>query len=525
MSSVTVKVSVKNQNEPITKKSNSQLIERIENHIAKFLQKTKIPGLVITLSKGDDLHFSKGYGVKSLNNIGQEHNEYTVDTLTPICSMTKSITAAAISILVNQGKLSWNKPLKTYIPDIEFSDPWVTDHVTILDLLTHRTGLTPAMDGIYGKNCLLESKEIFLKNLKSIPLIGDFRSSFIYNNMMYSLASYIVKLVSGTPFSHFVEEHIFKPLGITKFTWNTPSLKKSGDFAAPHEYAYTMEEFYNEFKQSKKDDVIDFKYAEITGWVFEDEITIGAGTLSLSAIDMMKWIKCLMNDGKSADGTQVVFDVELIRKPHNTNTFNSVGYGCGLFTKLVDGHVVNFHTGGLPGIAGIFSFVKSKDIAIYMCTNSGTPLHVQDVILAELLNASDISTTMKRVERFENPHLLIESVIEEYEKLNVGVKQIHPRFDEFVGTYTHPAYGEVVISKEDRPGHLSMVRQPEYYVLYPYSKKDSGDDQSSLSFYTLLDGLVTGSWFFRINDDDSIALYVKDASSVGETEIVFSKKA
>ncbi|KAJ2988237.1 hypothetical protein HDV02_005688, partial [Globomyces sp. JEL0801] len=136
---ITVKVSVKNQNKQTTKDTNSELIQRIDGHITKFLQKYNIPGLVIALSKGDDLHFSKGYGVKSLDNIGQEHNDYTVNTYGPICSMTKSITAAAISILINQGKLSWDKPLKTYVPGVEFSDPWVTDHVTILDILTHRT--------------------------------------------------------------------------------------------------------------------------------------------------------------------------------------------------------------------------------------------------------------------------------------------------------------------------------------------------------------------------------------------------
>ncbi|KAJ2991232.1 hypothetical protein HDV02_003913 [Globomyces sp. JEL0801] len=434
------------------------------------------------------------------------------------------MTAAAISILVNQGKLSWDKPLKTYVPGVEFSDPWVTDHVTILDILTHRTGLSSYMDGIHGKNGLLDSKKVFLKNLKSLPLVGEFRSSFEYNNMMYSLACLIIKEVSGKPYAQFVEEHIFKPLGITKFSWYTSSLKKTGDFAAPHEFAYSIDEFYNEFKDAKAEDNLELKYKQVAGWSFEDDHMIGVGTLALPATEMSKWVRCLMNDGKSSNGTQVVFDVEFLSKPHNTYTGNALGYGCGLFTKLIDGHVVKSHTGGLPGYCGEFSYVKSEKISLFIANNTNRPLFIHDLILSELLNHSDISSVTKQIDQIGNPFALISYIVKKYRTFNEGYKQIHPRFDEFVGTYTHPAYGEVVISKEDRPGHLSMVRQPEYSVLYPYSKKDSDDDQSSLSFYAL-DGLISTSWFFKVNDDGSIVLYLKDRSGAGEVEINFFKKA
>ncbi|KAJ2989406.1 hypothetical protein HDV02_005012 [Globomyces sp. JEL0801] len=434
------------------------------------------------------------------------------------------MTAAAISILVNQGKLSWDKPLKTYVPDIEFSDPWVTDHVTILDILTHRTGLSSYMDGIHGKNGLLDSKKVFLKNLKSLPLVGEFRSSFEYNNMMYSLACLIIKEVSGQPYAQFVEEHIFKPLGITKFSWYTSSLKKTGDFAAPHEFAYSIDEFYNEFKDAKAEDNLELKYKQVAGWSFEDDHMIGVGTLALPATEMSKWVRCLMNDGKSSDGTQVVFDVEFLSKPHNTYTGNALGDGCGLFTKLIDGHMVKSHTGGLPGYGGVFSYVKSEKISLFIANNTNRPLFIHDLILSELLNHSDISSVTKQIDQIGNPFALISYIVKKYRTFNEGYKQIHPRFDEFVGTYTHPAYGEVVIGKEDRPGHLSMVRQPEYSVLYPYSKKDSDDDQSSLSFYAL-HGLMYNSWFFKINGDDSISLILKDESSAGVVEVVFSKTA
>ncbi|KAJ2993833.1 hypothetical protein HDV02_002038 [Globomyces sp. JEL0801] len=498
---VTIKVSIKDKS--IKKESEEEFylkaIERIEKYASKAVEHASTPGMVVAISKGDQMLLNKGFGIKSLNNIGKPNNEYTNNTLTPLCSMTKSISAGAISILVNQGKLAWNTPIQKYVPEIEFSDPWVTKHVTILDILTHRTGLSPHMNAVHGKNGLLTSRKDFLQNLKSLPFVGEFRSSYIYNNMMYSLVSYIIKVVSGVSYSKFVQDNIFTPLNITNFTWTTSDLKNSGDYSSPHDYGYSLQEFYKEFKDTTIDDTVEFKFKEIAGWEFNDDVMIGVGTLALSSTDMMKWVQCLMNDGKSWDGIQVIFQVDFLSKPHNTCT---------------KGHEIVSHTGGLPGYGGVFSYIKAKKIAIFIGYNSSDAVRIKSAVDAEILNLNE-----KVVPEVDNPFPFIEFVIQNYQNVNDGIKVIHPRFEELVGTYTHPAYGEVIIGKEARSGHLSMVRQPEYSVLYPCSKL-ADDDDGSLSFFAI-DGLFYHTWVFKINEDESISLTLKDESAIGKVEVVF----
>ena len=125
----------------------------------------------------DKLVFAKGYGYRDLEN----KLPITPSTLFQIASNTKLFTATAIGFLVEEGKLEWDKPIKKYVPQIEFYNNELNTNVTIRDMLSHRTGISRHDNIWFGSRFTRQQLFDKLKYLEpSIPL----RQGFLYNNLM-----------------------------------------------------------------------------------------------------------------------------------------------------------------------------------------------------------------------------------------------------------------------------------------------------------------------------------------------------
>ncbi|MGH6949671.1 MAG: serine hydrolase domain-containing protein, partial [Vitreimonas sp.] len=99
-----------------------------------------VPGLAIAVVHGDDPPIAQGFGVRRLGRA----ERVDADTVFDIASLTKSFTAAGAAALVDEGRLAWDDRVVRWLPHVAFSDPWLTEHVTLRDLLSHRTGLQAA---------------------------------------------------------------------------------------------------------------------------------------------------------------------------------------------------------------------------------------------------------------------------------------------------------------------------------------------------------------------------------------------
>src|SRR5699024_7035412 len=92
----------------------------------------KIPGMAVGIVKGGEIVYAKGFGEKRLG-LGEPIDEHTIFS---IASVSKNMTAAALGILVDRGKIHWDDKITDHIPWFQFKDPWVTREVTIRDALT-----------------------------------------------------------------------------------------------------------------------------------------------------------------------------------------------------------------------------------------------------------------------------------------------------------------------------------------------------------------------------------------------------
>ena len=157
----------------------------IDPYIREAMQQWEVPGLAIAVVKDGKLVLARGYGVCEPG----KDRKVTEDTVFPIASCTKSFTAACVAVLVDEGKLSWDDPVRKHLPDFRVADPYVTEQITIRDLLCHRTGLVRgdlmAMTGEF-------TRAEMLQRVQFLEQVAPFRGKFTYHNVMFAVLGEII---------------------------------------------------------------------------------------------------------------------------------------------------------------------------------------------------------------------------------------------------------------------------------------------------------------------------------------------
>lgn len=178
------------------------------------------PGVSIGVTIKDKPAYYTSHGYRDVD----QKLPVTKDTIFPLCPLTKAFTAAALGLLVDDGKLSWDSLIKDVLPFFQSTDPILHNHTTITDILCHRTGMGWGDNLILGTdgNVLLKSENV-MKYINSRQLISPFRARFDYNNLHYELAGKTIEHVSGQSYFSFVRSRLLKPLGLNRTWFQTPS--------------------------------------------------------------------------------------------------------------------------------------------------------------------------------------------------------------------------------------------------------------------------------------------------------------
>ncbi len=158
----------------------------------------EVPGTSIAVAKDDAVVFAAGYGLCDVGS-NQPVNEHT---LFAAGSISKSLTATCLAMLVGEGMLSWDDHVTKHLPGFQLYDSYVTREITIRDLLTHRSGLGKVSGGTvwYGSTY---NREQVIHRLRHLKPVASFRSEFAYQNVMYLVAGEIIAAVSGLKLGRF----------------------------------------------------------------------------------------------------------------------------------------------------------------------------------------------------------------------------------------------------------------------------------------------------------------------------------
>lgn len=191
----------------------------LNDFLSKYMNKWKIPGIAVGIIKDDEIIYCNELGLRDVN----KNLNVTKDTLFAIGSASKSFTSLSIGILVDEGKLDLDTPIKKYMPSFEMQNKYAEEHLTLRDMLCHRSGL-PRHDILWYTNPSLSRKELVDK-IKYLEFSKDFRETWQYNNLMYATAGYLVELVTGMTWEEFVKSRILEPLGMNSTNFSVDVLK------------------------------------------------------------------------------------------------------------------------------------------------------------------------------------------------------------------------------------------------------------------------------------------------------------
>jgi CubicO group peptidase (beta-lactamase class C family) len=329
-------------------------LDGFDAYVRRAISDWEVPAFAIAVVKDGEVVFQRGYGRLELGKPAPADEE----TLFAIGSTTKAMTAAAIGMLVDEGKVSWDDPVTKHLPWFQLRDPFVTREVTVRDLLTHRAGL-PNTDFLWYER--ENGARDILFRMRYAPTETSLRSHFTYQNVMYAAAGAVVAEVSGMPWEDFVRTRIFEPLGMSRTVASAAGLAGKMNVASPH------------FRIDGKVEVIENASVDAVA---------PAGSVWSSAFDMAKWMRFLL-EGKTADGKRLLKEETLhelfrpqtlvgedafyptrkLTRPHWTT------YGLGWFQQDYDGRAVDFHTGSIDGMVAIHGLIRDERLGVYVLAN------------------------------------------------------------------------------------------------------------------------------------------------------------
>jgi CubicO group peptidase (beta-lactamase class C family) len=200
-------------------------LRHLAHPIERLMSIAGTPGVSIGVVTKDNPIIYDNYGFRDV----ERKLPVTEDTIFPICSLTKAITAAALGLLVEEKKVSWDSLVKDVLPTFHSVDPIIHNHTTISDILGHRTGMGWGDNLILGTagNVLLRSEHV-MKFINNRPLIRPFRAKFGYNNLNYEMVGSVIEQVSGQSYFDFLQSRLLDPLGMERTFFQTPSKSVDG---------------------------------------------------------------------------------------------------------------------------------------------------------------------------------------------------------------------------------------------------------------------------------------------------------
>jgi CubicO group peptidase (beta-lactamase class C family) len=326
----------------------------LDAYVAKGVADWRIPGLAVAVIKDGELVFARGYGVRELSKPDSADEQ----TLFAIGSTTKAMTAAALGMLVDEGKLAWDDPVTKHLPWFQLHDPVVTREVTVRDLLTHRAGL-PNSDFLwYGRD---NAPRDILFRLRYLPQETSLRSHFTYQNVMYAAAGAVVAEVSGMRWEDFLRARLLRPLGMTGTALTLSEMSGMGNVASPH---FDVEGEVRVIENASVDPVAP------------------AGSIWSSVSDMAKWMRFLL-EGSTPEGTRLLKEetLEELFRPQTLVDRDEfypterltrpkwMTYGLGWFQQDYRGRAVDFHTGSIDGMVAIHGLIRSERLGVYVLAN------------------------------------------------------------------------------------------------------------------------------------------------------------
>lgn len=347
-----------------------------DTYIESAMKSWNCPGVALAIIRGDKVVHQKAYGFRDL----EAQLPLTIDTRFALASVTKSFTAMSLALLVDEGKLEWDKPVRHYMPEFILHDPYVTEHITVRDMLSHRTGLPRHDFAAWRLDITLAE---FIERMRYLKLSTSFREKFQYNNLMYYASAYLIEKLSGQAWEAFMQERIFAPLGMNASNF-TPEPPLKTQLNA------------NGYRVDRDDEggakgIARMPFGEHT------KLSPGtAGALFSTLADLTTWLKVHVNKGQAGNFRLVTEDnLKQMHAPQTivpTDGLSEALFGTTIFTYGLGWSIQPYksqtlisHGGNVEGHSLMVGFIPKEEIGVVVLSNiAGLPL--RDILLYESID-------------------------------------------------------------------------------------------------------------------------------------------
>lgn len=400
------------------------------------------PAITVSVVHDGELVYARGHGILEVG----KNAAVAADTLFQIGSVSKAFTAAALAILADEGKLSFDDRVIDHLPEFRMHDPYVTREFRIRDLLTHRSGLPLGAGDLLmfpeGKT----TREEILRAMRHFEPASSFRAQYDYDNSMYIIAGMVVEQAAGQSFESFLEERLLFPLGMDDCAASFGRAPEAPAKAVPH---------------ARVDGELQTTPTGLLG-----DTAAPAGGITCSARSMARWMNFILDEGVSADGERLISEAqfaELLSPVTITRTPGYLSehagaelsaYALGWSISTFHGQPLHSHGGGLIGMTTHLMLLPREDLGVFVSNNlmSAAPRPV----------AYDIAELFMQDGDDKNPDWV--GIIDELmqQRRESGAEAVEKAMAErdadsspslalekYAGTYRDPWYGEITLTLED----------------------------------------------------------------------------
>ncbi|KAJ3557983.1 hypothetical protein NM688_g1175 [Phlebia brevispora] len=354
----------------------------LSSFVQEVTNNATIPGLSMAVIYGQNHAAEFGtWGQKT-----EDGNEMTSDTLFYLASCSKAFLSASIGILMddyahgrngtplppNVARFDWYTKVKDILPDDwQLMDDWATEKATMRDILSHQSGL-PRHDFSYTPH---DTPLSVVRKMRYLRPAFELRERFHYNNMMYILGSFVISKYSGMTYQDFVKTRIWEPLNMSSTTLYESEASRNGKLTQAWNTRGRL----------------------IPNWLNDKGIDLmaGAGGIMSSAIDMVKWVRMLLNAGVDPVTQAVVVprsvfetvtSVQIpVQRVGSWPEFSPMGYGMGWDRVSYQGHEIVMHAGGVPGTSTFVVFLPADNLGFVALANAESKNNYELAIIFRIL--------------------------------------------------------------------------------------------------------------------------------------------
>jgi CubicO group peptidase (beta-lactamase class C family) len=461
----------------------------IDEIVQEALKAWEVPGVAVAIVHGDRVIFLKGFGVRRLG--GKE--PITPETIFAISSCSKAFTTLAMAMLVDEGKMSWDDPVRKHVPFFRLADPLADANVTLRDLVCHRTGLSNHDFLCYRAPWSLEEQ---IRRIGLVKPTRSFRSAFQYQSIMFIAAGHAVGTASGGSWGDFVKKRIFEPLDMSGASYTTAQALKSSDLASPH--------------QRNKDG----KVAVVPWYDFAEPNP--AASINASAKDLSKWLQFQLGDGSwrgkrlvsqenlaETRTPQTIIRLEGLTRAEHPFT-SQMSYGMGWVLQDYRGQPLVSHAGIIDGMRAHVTMAPKARLGVAILSNlhrTRMNLALSNTIVDRLLDLpyQDWNKYYGGLVKAEEEARQAQER-DRQAKRQPNTKPSHP-LKAYTGSFEDAAYGTARVTLDNGAlvWHWSTFLSPlEHYHYDTFTLKNDVMDNPAITFTLDTNGAVATMRFLEV---------------------------